>query len=318
MNADAVRAAAQNLTAQGDKVTEISRAVGSLLQVAHANWQGDDLRQFEQRWQQQYHGTCLQLGDQLREWANLARRNAETQERTSATLEGGSAAGPTASGSATAPPGWDLLGLYTGGLGLLDQANTLLQLDGVGWSDVADAKAGSPLLSTLLYLPEAFQAFGDAAAGDLTPEAQVAFSGKTFELGGTFLDRFGTSYFGEAMGKSMGMMGSGISAGLDFGNAKEAFDSGDVLGGVYDLAHGGVAVVGGAVPTVRLGLAAWDVGVATGTWIGNSPPAQEFQDELVAYGAAQDANIATRYDIGERGVEAVGNWAGDSLHSLFH
>lgn len=215
------------------------------------------------------------------------------------------------------PSGTDGESLFTSGMKLADSINNMELLHGVSWKELPDAETGSALISSLAYLPDAVHAFSDAAGGNLTPENYLDFAGKTFDLGGTLLGKFGTTPAGEITGAAMGKVAGTIGVAMDLGNAYEAYSDGDPYTGTYDLVHGGVAAVGVAYPPVALGLAAWDSGVAVGTFIAESPPMQQYEDNLVAYGAAHDGDIATRYDIGKRGVEAIGNIVSDGWHGLF-
>lgn len=333
MNVESIRTVAARLDTLGTSVAQIARDVDGLVHLASSNWRGNDLRQFEGQWRDAHRATCLRLGEELRALADTARRNAEHQQATSGTLEGdagGSAGGLPLDGSLRTMPSYlhdnpgGLLGegspgrtLYDLGLGWLDQLHTLDQLRDTTWRGLGDARTGSPLFSTLLYLPQALDAFSQAATGDLSWKGGLGFTGKTFEVGGLLLEHYAGSLDGLALSKSLSATGGALQGAVDFGRAYESFQQGDPWATAYHVAHGGTSAVGGVVPQVALCLAAWDLGVTTGTAIAESPPMQQHLDGLVAYGAAHDEDIATRYDIGKRGVEAVGNFINDGVKSLF-
>jgi len=320
MDTTVIRQVSGQLTQQSESVAQTTRSVDSLLELARHNWQGDDVRQFDSRWVDQYRGTCLRLHENLADLARIARDNADAQEKTSASLEGGGGPGGTFStrpgsiGSDAVPGGG-------GGSSAVDWGSYYNAVAGVGGTlnKIVEGKAelDSSLLSSIAYLPDAFNTFKDAASGNLDVAGFTGFMGSTLELGGTFMDKFGSTLDGAALGKALGTVGGAVGAGMDFGKAYQDYSSGNPWAGTYDLVHGGVAAVGTAIPPVGWCLGAWDGGVAIGTAIADSPPLQQAQDSAVAYGAAHDGDIATRYDVGARGVEAVGNYFSDTWHGLF-
>jgi uncharacterized protein YukE len=316
MDATVIRQVAGQLSQQSESIAETSRRVDSLLDLVRHHWQGEDVRQFDSRWMDQYRGICLRLHDNLADLARIARDNADAQEKTSATLDGGGGPG----GSLSAHPG-SSGSAPSGGTANLDWGSFYNAVAGVGGTlnKVVEGKADldSPLLSSIAYLPDAFNAFKDAASGNLDVAGFTGFMGSTLQLGGTFMDTFGSTLDGAAMGKALGTVGGVIGAGMDFDKAYQDYSSGNPWAGTYDVVHGGVAAVGVAIPPVGWCLDAWDGGVAIGTAIADSPPFQQAQDSAVAYGAAHDSDIGTRYDIGSRGVDAVGNFFSDSWHGLF-
>lgn len=317
LNTESMRAVARQLRQQGDRVSDISRSVDSLLQATQQHWCGDDVNQFRQSWER-HRVVCLSLAEHLTDLARIAEENIAAQVETSRTLAGPATEiqpvpGGNAFTSVAGRPGdalsFNLSPLYDSFVGGFDLWHTSQALGGLPWNaDLEDVDTDSALWKSLLYLPDSVEAFKDAAAGELTSINATEFTGTTFDLGSTFLERFGTSYAGEAMGRTFGAFGGALHAASDWGDAQEAFQNDEPWAGVYHAVHGGVAAVGGVVKPVGLGLTAWDFGVGIGTAIGTSPPAEAYQDSVVAFGATQGDDIGTRYN----GLTGFGNFVHDS------
>lgn len=89
MNVAEIRNLAGQLQRRAESVERTTREVQRLVDLSRTNWAGDDIRQFEARWNGGTHATAQRISGDLRQLADIARRNADAQERTSAELEGG-------------------------------------------------------------------------------------------------------------------------------------------------------------------------------------------------------------------------------------
>lgn len=106
------------------------------------------------------------------------------------------------------------------------------------------------------------------------------------------------------LSKALGPVGSALGATSDFLAAFEKAKDGDGVGASLDIVHGVANGAGVVFPPVALCVAAWDTGSAVGTVAGEAimgtPAVSEFQDAVVAYGAAraqaEGTDIGTRYE----------------------
>ena len=125
----------------------------------------------------------------------------------------------------------------------------------------------------------------------------------------------GSSAFGlvgnEVLGSVTGRISSGYSALGDWFSATDKLNSGDPWGAGYDIVHGTANAAGVVFPPVGMCVTAWDVGYDIGTLIGNSEPMQQYQDEVVAYGARQAAESGTEIGTRYEGVAGFGNFLHD-------
>jgi WXG100 family type VII secretion target len=90
MDTAAIRQVAGQLSQHSESIAETRQRVDSLLELVRHHWQGDDVRQFDSRWMDQYRGICLRLHENLADLARIARDNADAQDRVSGDLQGGS------------------------------------------------------------------------------------------------------------------------------------------------------------------------------------------------------------------------------------
>lgn len=93
MNIGEIRSLASQLQRRSDAVADSARVVDRLVQLTRRNWYGDDIAQFESRWNGGTRAIAERVATELRELAETARRNADDQERTSNELGGGNSGG---------------------------------------------------------------------------------------------------------------------------------------------------------------------------------------------------------------------------------
>lgn len=97
MNVESIIGVGNRLNEQANQLEASLRAVDKVVGIAAQHWKGPNLSQFRAQWDNHYRRTGLAVITDLRQLADLARRNAEQQRRTSSTLDGaggGSAGGP--------------------------------------------------------------------------------------------------------------------------------------------------------------------------------------------------------------------------------
>lgn len=71
---------------QSDSVNQIIREVERLIQIVQTDWKGNDSKQFIQKWESEYRPPLNRLVEELRQLADIAQRNAQSQAQTSAQL----------------------------------------------------------------------------------------------------------------------------------------------------------------------------------------------------------------------------------------
>lgn len=96
MNVAVVRDVGRQLKAQARTIEDCARSIDRVVDQASSFWRGPDVEQFSRRWAGEYRRAALLAAAHLTELADTADRNAQAQERTSATLDGG--AGPGSGG----------------------------------------------------------------------------------------------------------------------------------------------------------------------------------------------------------------------------
>ena len=113
MNVESILTASNQMLREADRLDEALRKVDALVDLAGRHWRGPNLSQFRGRWEGQYRRAGVRAAADLRQLADLARRNAEAQRRTSATLDGSAAAhlgglpgAPVVPGPITTVPFW--------------------------------------------------------------------------------------------------------------------------------------------------------------------------------------------------------------------
>ncbi len=60
--------------------------VDRLVRETSENWKGSDAKQFEQKWNSEFKNQLKKLGQELKQLADTARKNADRQRDTSASL----------------------------------------------------------------------------------------------------------------------------------------------------------------------------------------------------------------------------------------
>lgn len=68
---------------------EIERTIADvdrLVRETSENWKGSDAKQFEQKWNSKFKNQLKKLGQELKQLADTARKNADRQRDTSASL----------------------------------------------------------------------------------------------------------------------------------------------------------------------------------------------------------------------------------------
>ena len=104
MNIGEIRSLASQLQRRSDAVADSARVVDRLVQLTRRNWYGDDIAQFESRWNGGTRAIAERVATELRELAETARRNADDQERTSNELGGGNSGGAGTGGGGDQNP----------------------------------------------------------------------------------------------------------------------------------------------------------------------------------------------------------------------
>ena len=112
MNAEAVRGIGRQLAAEALALEGLRARVDGLATQAGQEWRGADAQQFVGLWRSGSRAKVVALVRELQELARRAVENADAQEATSATLDGGSAVGGLNSVRSANPPGFDA---YRGG-----------------------------------------------------------------------------------------------------------------------------------------------------------------------------------------------------------
>lgn len=74
------------LRRQSDAVNQVIREVERIIQTAQNDWKGQDSKQFTQKWEGEYKRPLTQLVEELKQLADIAQRNAQKQQQTSAQL----------------------------------------------------------------------------------------------------------------------------------------------------------------------------------------------------------------------------------------
>lgn len=90
MNVEAILDVAAQLDRNASRIEQSMRAIDDLTRTATDAWRGPDVAQFRGRWEGQLRRSGLTAAQQLRDFADVARRNAESQRATSDTLGAGS------------------------------------------------------------------------------------------------------------------------------------------------------------------------------------------------------------------------------------
>lgn len=113
MNVPQIRNFAGQLQRRAETVEHATAEIDRLVRLSRQAWGGEDSEQFEARWKSQHRATAVRVSTDLRHLAELARTNADAQERTSDEL-GASPSGTGAGGSGGGgvnPFGWVESGL---------------------------------------------------------------------------------------------------------------------------------------------------------------------------------------------------------------
>ena len=92
MDVDSILGVADRLSSQASRLDDALRGVDRVVAIAMQNWRGPDISQFKTRWEGQYRRAGLSTSRDLRDLADVARRNALAQRETSNTLGGGAVA----------------------------------------------------------------------------------------------------------------------------------------------------------------------------------------------------------------------------------
>lgn len=71
---------------QSEAVNHVIQEVERLIGTVQTEWKGNDSTQFIQKWQSEYRRPLQQLAQELQQLSELAKRNAERQRDTSASL----------------------------------------------------------------------------------------------------------------------------------------------------------------------------------------------------------------------------------------
>lgn len=331
MNIAAIQQIAVNLHRQAQEIDRVVHAGDAIVIQAQQNWSGSNSHAFVTDWQHNHRPKLVKVSLAVAALADAAKRNAAAQEQTSSQYAASGSGGPSApnrSGSDEPSQSgareisqeeyWNIWRGTAGGGDLLIKMAQLGGLHAPSWNaNIEGMIKANPALSSLLLVPEVVSALESASKGELSLSDYMKVGGSAFQWGDDMLSVFAKSGAGAVTGKALGVFGAGLQAGSDFVGAVDDFNSGNYAGGLYNVIHGGAEGVAMVCPTVGLCVGAWDVGIAIGTAIANSPASQQAQDNLVAYGAQNDPDIATRYDVGKRGVAAVENIVTDGWHSIF-
>lgn len=247
-------------------------------------WQGGDAARFRSDWSTRLSPQLFQTAEALRQGASLL--TSEAQEQRDASSAGGGLSGGGFAGGRSGVPdyssdrGGSLGDGFVGGGGGGG--------GGGGWGPEAEASAGLPeslgAALELLKLPDGLElsdswlagALGNVADGfgfanrfaglladPTNTEELTRLFGEGIEIIGGVAEWAGKAKFGPLASAVGGMVG----AYTDFGAAYQAFQDGDVLGGVWNIAHGAASGVGVFVPQVKLGVMAVDAAVAVGSFV---------------------------------------------------
>lgn len=71
---------------QSEAVTQVIQQVERLIAVVQHDWKGNDSKQFIQKWEGEYRRPLQQLVEELKQLADIAQRNAQSQSQTSSSL----------------------------------------------------------------------------------------------------------------------------------------------------------------------------------------------------------------------------------------
>lgn len=74
------------LKRQADELDRAANDIERLVREAEENWKGNDSKQFAAKWNGGYKGQLKKLVEEIRTFADTARKNAEAQRSTSSTL----------------------------------------------------------------------------------------------------------------------------------------------------------------------------------------------------------------------------------------
>lgn len=91
MKVTAIRGAAKSFKSESTKLQAVIQQVDNLVKSAETSWRGPDSRQFSQRWQQHLRAQVQAAVQTLSDAASTLERNANAQQQTSDTLDGGAA-----------------------------------------------------------------------------------------------------------------------------------------------------------------------------------------------------------------------------------
>lgn len=304
MNVAEIRNLAGQLQRRAESVERSTREVQRLVDLSRTNWAGDDIRQFEARWNGGTHATAQRISGDLRQLAEIARRNADAQERASAELDGGFGGG----GGGLLPGSWPALPLW------IDKGMDWLGdrvEDGISWTQQAGMwvenkviDAGTWLNNSVEDVGNWFEDRGNDVANFVQPRIDAVSDGWN-----TFQDALGA--FGTAIDSSDGhppqlsevLAGGVLVLGTGFGMAANAVAGRDL--GIFSP---GIAGAGqptpmeGATPVTDFNsltnatMSAYENGVRVDTIVG--------------------ADGVTRYIVSVPGTEAdigsLSGWADNS------
>ena len=181
LNVAEIRNLAGQLQRRAESFERTTREIQRLVDLSRTNWAGPDIRQFEARWNGVTHATAQRISSDLRQLAEIARRNADAQERASAELDGASSGGGSLLPDIwQALPGWVDKGLDWFG----DRVE-----DGLAWTQQAGmwvenkvADAGTWLSNTSEDVGNWFEDRGKDVANFVQPRVDAIGDGwNTFQ-----------------------------------------------------------------------------------------------------------------------------------------
>lgn len=290
MNVDVVRQIARDLQRQSSTLESVSRRVDSLVSQIQSQWRGPDAVQFVTWWRTEHRPKVLQLAMALDDLGQAAQRNSDDQERAS---DGQGSGRAPVFGPGAQMPVDALIGRLRISYQIADGGSAL--------TEAAFGDAGVTLLlgDAIKSGTGLIELFDDPS----NVEAWFTLGDGSFSATGDLLKGPLGSVFQRA--------GSGLGAIGDYAAAVDSIQNGEHWTAGYEAVHGTAAVAGTFFPPIGWGVSAWDAGVGIGTYLGNTPAAEELQDGTVDVGLERVGGDASKLVERYAGVPGAWNMACD-------